>query len=180
MSDHAPTPPSSGPTPPATEGGKPAGGDGGGNEPPISINAQYLKDLSFEAPAVPGVFAMMQRTEPAIEVNIDVEARNMQGPLYEVMLRFRARCKVGETVAFIVELDYGGLFTVRAPDEHLQPILLIECPRILFPFARYILADATRDGGFPPLLVGPVDFVGMFHQRMARAQAAAKAPQGKA
>ena len=142
------------------------------SEPPITINGQYIKDLSFEAPTAPGIFGLMQEHEPTINVNIDVNAQSMQDELFEVVLHVKADCKVGETVAFIIELIYGGLFTLKVPPEHLQPILLVECPRLLFPYVRYIVSDATRDGGFPPLLLGPVDFVAMYQKQLQQQQAA--------
>lgn len=141
--------------------------------PPISIAAQYTKDLSFEAPGTPGVFEKMQNCQPAITVNIDVSVQSLQEKTYEVQIRAKADCKADDTVAFILELTYAGLFIINVPDEHLQPVLLVECPRLLFPFARNILADTTRDGGFPPLMLGPVDFMAMFQQQLQKQQAQA-------
>lgn len=146
------------------------------SEPPITINGQYIKDLSFEAPTTPGIFGLMQEQEPKINVNIDVNAQPFQEEVFEVVLHVKADCKVGETTAFIVELSYGGLFTLKVPPEHLQPILLVECPRLLFPYVRYIISDATRDGGFPPLLLGPVDFVAMFQNQLQQQAANASEP----
>jgi len=158
------------------------GGNGGDGQPhaapPVSINAQYIKDLSFEAPATPGIFAEMQANPPDVTINVDVNAHPLEDGTFEVQLHVRSECKVGNTRAFIVELVYGGLFTLNVPPEHLQPMLLIECPRLLFPFARNIVADATRDAGFPPLMVAPVDFVAMFqaHQAQAAAHKNAEGP----
>ena len=134
--------------------------------PMLTVNAQYIKDLSFEAPATPHILAQMQQTPPDININIDVGAKNLQDGLFEVALEINAECKVGETVAFIVELVYGGVFTLNIPEEHIQPVLLIECPRLLFPFARNILAGVTRDGGFPPLMLGLVDFATMYQNSL--------------
>ncbi|MBL6957416.1 MAG: protein-export chaperone SecB [Rhodospirillales bacterium] len=136
--------------------------------PPLLINAQYIKDLSFEAPASPGVYTEMQSTQPDISVNIDVNATPLEDNFFEVVLNVSSSCQVGETTAFILELSYGGLFTLNVPPEHLQPMLLIECPRMLFPFARNIVSDTTRDGGFPPVLLNPVDFVGMYQNQLAQ------------
>jgi len=148
--------------------------------PPISINAQYIKDLSFEAPATPGIFAQMQAQEPEVSININVNAQPLQDDVFEVQLHIRGECSIGETTAFVVELVYGGVFTLSVPDEHVQAVLLVECPRLLFPFARNIVADASRDGGFPPLMLAPVDFVAMFQQQQVAAQveAAAGAKKG--
>lgn len=149
--------------------------------PPFSVNAQYTKDLSFEVPAAPNVFGMMQSQPPDISINIDVRAQSLQQNAYEVTLNVHARCKVGETVAFILELAYAGLFTVNVPKEQMGPMLLIECPRMLFPFARNIIADVSRDGGFPPLMLGPVDFAAMYRNQLARARTEAQAtPAGAA
>lgn len=142
----------------------------GGGEPQLmlSVNSQFIKDLSFEAPSGAKAFIAMQKSQPTIGVNIDVQATTFQDPpnTYEVTIHVKAECKIGETVGFIVELVYAGLFTVNVPKEHLQPVLLIECPRLLFPFARSILANITRDGGFPPLMLGLVDFAGLYQARM--------------
>lgn len=153
------------------ENQEPKAEEGAAAVPPIQINAQYIKDLSFEAPATPGIFGKMQSESPDVTINVDVNAHPVQENLYEVQLHIRGTCAVGEETAFISELVYGGLFTINVPEEHLQPMLLIECPRLLFPFARNIVADTTRDGGFPPLMLAPVDFVAMFQQQAAAAGA---------
>ncbi|MBT3358022.1 MAG: protein-export chaperone SecB [Rhodospirillales bacterium] len=145
--------------------------------PTLAVVAQYVKDLSFEVPGAPAVYAAQQDSQPDITVNIDVKADPVEGDMYEVVLTIHAQCDVKETAAFVCELSYGGLFTVTGPQETLQPILLIECPRLLFPFARNIVADATRDGGFPPLMLAPVDFVGMFQNQLAQQAAAAQAEE---
>lgn len=153
---------------------KPATEDAATAAPPIQINAQYIKDLSFEAPSTPGIFSKMQQEAPDVTINVDVNAHPLQGNLFEVQLHIRANCDVGKENAFISELVYGGLFTLNVPQEHLQPMLLIECPRLLFPFARNIVADTTRDGGFPPLMMAPVDFVAMYQNQAAGAEKAAE------
>mgnify|MGYP006185886835 CR=1 FL=1 len=135
--------------------------------PPIQINAQYIKDLSFEAPTTPGILSSMQQEAPDVNINVNVNAHNIQDVLFEVQIHIRASCNVGDETAFITELVYGGLFKINVPSEHLQAILLIECPRLLFPFARNIIADTTRDGGFPPLMIAPVDFVAMFQKQVS-------------
>lgn len=167
----------------ASDEPKPATGGAAGPAPaeaPITLHAQYTKDLSFEAPGAPRIFALLQQKPPEIAVAIDVRAINLQPDIYEVVLRIKAECKSGETVGFILELVYGGAFTLKVPAESLEPILLIECPRLLFPFARYIVADASRDGGFPPLLLAPVDFVAMYRDRkMAQAAQAGPATQAE-
>lgn len=143
--------------------------------PPLVVTAQYIKDLSFEAPAAPEVIQRMQTTRPDITINIDVQAVPLKDTAYEVVLNMRAECKVEQKVAFIMELVYAGSFNIRVPREHLQAVLLVECPRLLFPFARGILANLSREGGFPPVLLGPVDFVAMYQKQM---EVAAKAGGG--
>ncbi|MGB0681314.1 MAG: protein-export chaperone SecB [Magnetovibrionaceae bacterium] len=137
-------------------------------EQPLVVNAQYIKDLSFEAPTTPTIFAMMQQEKPDIQVNIDCRAEPLQDRVFEVVLEIKGECTVGESTAFVAEISYAGVFTVNVPDEHRQPVLLIECPRLIFPFARAVLADVTRDGGFPPLMLGPVDFVAMYRNTLER------------
>ena len=135
-------------------------------EQPLIINAQYTKDLSFEAPSAPGIFAELQGKQPDINLNINVSANPVQDKVVEVIFEAHAECKLGDKVVYILELEYAGVFTLNVPDEHLQPIMLIECPRLLFPFARNILADVTRDGGYPPLMLGPLDFAGMYQAKL--------------
>lgn len=133
---------------------------------PIIINAQYTKDLSFEAPSAPGIFAELQGKQPNVSLNINVSANPVQDKVVEVILEAQAECKIADKVVYILELEYAGVFTLNVPDEHVQPIMLIECPRLLFPFARNILADVTRDGGYPPLMLGPLDFAGMYQAKL--------------
>ena len=156
------------PSPDAAAGARQAG--------PIVINAQYVKDASLEVPHAPRVFALMQKASPDISVNIDVRAQPIQENAFEVAFHVHAKCSVAETVAFIVEVVYAGLFTVNVTRELLEPTLLIECPRLLFPFARNIVADLTRDGGFPPLMLGPVDFTAMYQNQLQKRAASATAP----
>lgn len=144
-------------------------GAGNPEQQPLTINAQYTKDLSFEVPGAPMVFAAMQNAQPDININIEVNARPIQDQMYEVEIAANASCDIDGDTGFILEFIYAGLFTVNVPEEHLQAILLIECPRLLFPFARNIIADVTRDGGFPPVMLGQVDFVGMYQRQLEAA-----------
>lgn len=140
---------------------------------PVIINGQYIKDFSFEAPHAPGIFSEIT-APPEVLINIDVKAAHLRDTLYESSLIFHIEGKVGTKTGFIVELTYCGIASINVPSEHLQPVLLIEVPRLLFPFARAIIADMTRDSGFPPLLIAPVDFVSLYRQRMEELAAAAK------
>lgn len=144
----------------------PNNGSGENAVPPITINGQYIKDLSFEVPGAPAIYGELARSQPEIPISIDIRAAKLQDNVFEVVLLMNVQATISGKPAFIVELAYGGVFTLNVPDEHLQPMLLIECPRMLFPFARNIVADVTRDGGFPPLMLQPVDFVALYRQRM--------------
>jgi len=150
----------------------PGGGNGGPAaeqvQPPITVNAQYLKDFSFENPNAPQ--SLGQTTPPAIEVGVNVGTRNLAPNVFEVTLALNGTAKRGDQTVFIAELSYDGVFTLQGiPDEHVRPVLLIECPRLLFPFARNILADCTREGGFPPLMLHPVDFVDLYRRQVEAA-----------
>lgn len=152
-------------------GDRPMGGNGGGaaadeQRPPLVINAQYVKDLSFEVPGAPGIFTQLQQRPPEIAIKVDVQARPLEGDVYEVVLETRADCKSGEAVAFILELSYAGVFTLNVPPQDVRPVLLIECPRMLFPFARQILSSTTLNGGFLPLMLGPVDFAALYERHL--------------
>lgn len=139
---------------------------------PIVVLAQYVKDLSFENPNAPQSL-MAGQPQPQVSVGVDVKAEATgENNLFEVTLEIRAEAKQGDNVAFICELAYGGVFQLNGvPEEHVAPVVMIEGPRLLFPFARAIVADATREGGYPPLMLAPFDFVDMFRRKAAAAQA---------
>ncbi len=135
--------------------------------PPLTINGQYVKDLSFEVPGAPGIYAEMSGQNPNIPIAINIDVVNLQEKTFEVTLNIRIDARLSdERPVFLVEVAYAGIFTLNVPEEHVQPMLLIECPRMIFPFARAIVADMTKDGGFPPLLIQPIDFVQMYRVRM--------------
>jgi len=132
--------------------------------PHVQVHAQYVKDLSFENPDAPKSLTN-QTKPPNIEVSVDVGARNLTASQFEVELRITADASNGDAKAFVVEVLYAGVFTLQnVAQERLKQVCLIECPRLLFPFARRIVADATRDGGFPPLLLEPIDFASLYLQ----------------
>ena len=137
---------------------------------PLMINGQYTKDLSFEAPNAPDVFPLLQNEIPSIEVNIDVEANPKGENIYEVALKVRAEAQIQEQLVYLCEVIYAGLFTVNVAKEQIGPVLLIECPLIIFPFLRRIVADLTGDGGFAPLMLAPIDFASLYQQRMLASQ----------
>jgi len=139
--------------------------------PSLNVLGQYVKDFSFENPGAPGSLAP-QQVQPQISINVNVGAQPLSQTEFDVDLRLEARAEAGESVLFNVELVYSGLFRIQnVPEEHLHPFVMIECPRLLFPFARQILADATRNGGFPPLMLDPIDFVALYQQNAAAAAA---------
>ena len=159
--------------------GTPGSGQGGGQVPGIAINIQYVKDLSFEIPGAPDIYLQI-RQPPQMQVNLDVNARRLAAEnAYEVVLSIRAEAKAEEKVAFIIELDYAAVFTLTAiPQEMLEPVLLVEAPRLIFPFARSIIAGVTRESGFPAVLLQPIDFLALWQSR--RGQAAAPPPAANA
>ena len=133
---------------------------------PLVLNLQYTKDLSFEVPGAPAIFSTL-REQPRVDLQLDVQARPLQegGNVYEVSLQIRADAQAQSETCFIAELVYCGIFTISVEPEVLEPVLLVECPRLLFPFARNILAEVTRDGGFPPVMLAPIDFVALWQSR---------------
>ncbi|MEF0940547.1 protein-export chaperone SecB [Rhizobium sp. BR 362] len=146
----------------------------GAASPSLSILAQYTKDLSFENPGAPRSLQARENA-PDININVNVNANPLSESDFDVVLTLNAEAKDGERVLFHTELIYGGVFRVTGfPQEHMLPLLFIECPRLLFPFARQIIADVTRNGGFPPLMIDPIDFAQMFTQRVAEEQARAQ------
>lgn len=137
--------------------------------PPLSITLQYVKDLSFENPRAPQSFSSLN-PPPEIAVEINVEAHGVQPNVFELVLHTRARATRGEDVFFVVELAYAGICVVgNVPQQHVRPLVTIEGPRLLFPFARAIISDCVRDGGFPPLLINPIDFARLYQQNVEQA-----------
>lgn len=150
----------------------PDGGDtseGGSEGPRVQVIGQYVKDLSFENPGAP----MTLTARPQIDLGVDLQARRLDPDRYEVELRLRVSAKAEDRPVFLLELVYGGLFLIQnAPEEMLQPVLLIDGPHLLFPFARRIVADVIRDGGMPPLMIEPIDFATLYRAKTAQAQPA--------
>ena len=139
--------------------------------PSFVVLAQYLKDLSFENPRAPAVFQNAQ--SPQMEVAVDVNARTLGANQYEVELSVSAKAKQGDEAVFIVEASYAGAFEIKnIAAEQLEGVMLVECPRLLFPFMRKIIADATQNGNFPPLMLEPIDFMSIFLANKQRQQQA--------
>lgn len=138
--------------------------------PALAIAGQYIKDLSFEVPGAPQIFSEMKKA-PEIPINVDVQARHLGGNHFEVTTHFDIKATVDGKPGFVLELAYGAVVQCNAPQEHIQPMLLIEAPRLMFPFARNLISEVTRDGGFPPLMLQPIDFVQLYRERLAAAKA---------
>jgi len=138
----------------------------------LSVLGQYIKDFSFENPNAPRSLAPSQ-TQPAINIQINVGVQQLAETDYEITLVLEGKAESSGMVLFAFDLTFAGVFRVQnVPQETLQPLIMIECPRLLFPFAREIVATAVRNGGFPPLLLDPVDFVALYQQRAAQMQSA--------
>jgi preprotein translocase subunit SecB len=151
-------------------------------QPPLTINTQYVKDHSFENPNAPAIYGTLRSEKPDISLSVEVTPKQLQDQVYEVVLGLRASAKIGETTAFLVELDYAAVISL-SPDlseQQREQLVMIEVPRHLFPFARAILADDTRDGGFPPLMMSPIDFGQLYlsRQKAAAGQADSEKAQG--
>jgi preprotein translocase subunit SecB len=141
--------------------------------PQMFVNVQYIKDLSFENPRAPQSL-IQPATQPDVAINVDVKARNLNPGSYEVVLTINVNANAQGEPVFLVELAYGAVVTVvNAHESMIAGLVLVETPRIIFPFARAIVANATRDGGFPPLLINPIDFAELLRQQQSLGQAAA-------
>jgi len=144
-------------------------------QPNLQIVAQYIKDMSFENPGAPGGFT----GNPELDMGVDLQARPVAQDHYEVVLHLRIKATGEGRALFMMELAYGALVRLtNIPEDVVQRILLIQPPHLMFPFARRIIADTVRDGGLPPLVIEPIDFVGLYQNKMA--QAAAQPPAGAA
>jgi len=147
--------------------------------PAAGLISQYVKDFSFENPNAPAIYQNPQG--PAIDVQFNIASSQVAEEVFEIVLRIEVKAETEGKVAFLVDLSYAGLFGLRnIPEEHIQPFLLGEAPRLLFPFARRVLADAVRDGGFPPLLLEPIDFTALYMQQAEAQQAGAAGVAGSA
>jgi preprotein translocase subunit SecB len=142
------------------------GGPGDAKTPSLNVLGQYVKDFSFENPNAPKSL-MPPAQPPAINIQINVNAKPLSQTDFEVELVIEGKAEQDKSVLFRFELVYAGIFRVQnVPQENVHPLVLIECPRLLFPFARQIISGAVRNGGFPPLLIDPVDFAALYRQRV--------------
>lgn len=153
--------------------------NGADTAPAVGMISQYVKDLSFENPNAPAIY--QSQTPPEIDVQFNIGSGQVADDVHEVTLKIDVKADSAGQTAFIVDLSFAGLFGFRnIPPEHVQPFLLGEAPRLLFPFARRVLADAVRDGGFPPLLLEPIDFAQLYMQQQQAQQAGAESAAGTA
>ncbi|MDE2029319.1 MAG: protein-export chaperone SecB [Alphaproteobacteria bacterium] len=129
----------------------------------IGLGAQYIKDFSFENPNAPQIFAELQ-TQPQMSIDVDVMSRALGDGAFESVLRLKVAAKIGEKTAFIAELAYAGMFGLpqQLPEDQLKLFLLVEAPRLLFPFARAVISNAVREAGFPNIIIQPVDFLSLY------------------
>ncbi len=157
---------------PETEGSGASESGPAADQFPITVNAQYVKDFSFEAPGLPKALSELTQP-PGVDVKVDIKVRRMEDPTWDVELHIGGVAKNRSTdeVIFVVELVYSGLFTLNAVPEHaVRPVLLIECPRLLFPFARGLIATVTREAGVPPMLISPVDFHDLYRRHIEQSR----------
>ena len=153
------------------------GGPASDSPPQLNVLTQYIKDLSFENPNAPRSMSGSPQQQPSINIQINVNAKPLQEADIEVELKIEGKADVAGSILFGFDLTYAGVFRIQnVPQENMHPLVMIECPRLLFPFAREIVASAVRDGGFPPLLIDPIDFVGLYRQKMAELQGQPAAP----
>jgi preprotein translocase subunit SecB len=140
--------------------------DGADINPQAGVLAQYVKDLSFENPNAPRSLQQTGQAAPQMQVNVNVQGRKIADDVYEVDLKIEVTAKQNAETAFVVDLLYSGLFGLRnIPEEALEPFMVVTAPTLLFPFARRVIADTTRDGGFMPLMLEPIDFGALYLQR---------------
>jgi len=148
-------------------------------QPRLQILTQYIRDVSFENIAVQK--GLVSEGKPEVRVGVNLDAQKRGDDRYEVALKVKVDSKLPEGPVFILELDYAGLFVVQnVPDEQLHPLLMIECPRLIFPYVRRVVGDLTRDGGYPPLNLEMIDFLSLYRAEIARRQGQAAAPAAQA
>ncbi len=151
--------------------------------PPLQFLGQYIKDLSFEAPLAPDIFNILRETPPDMGITIDANARQIEGPLFEVVVTVNLDAKAGEKTAFIMELTYAAVVEVNTqvvPQEYAHSLLLIEVPRHLFPFVRQIVSHTTGAGGFPPVMVQMIDFADLYRKKFGTPGQMPEAPPAPA
>jgi len=156
-------------------GGEAEAAESGNKGPRVSVLGQYIKDLSFENPNAPKSF-QEPGENPNLQLNFNVGANKLSDDSYEVTLHFEGEAKSDASGIYQLDLVYAGVFRVQnLPQERLRPFLLIDCPAMLFPFVRRLIADLTREGGYPPLLIDPIDFAALYRRNAAQQNTEAEA-----
>ena len=152
------------------------GGGAAPEQPQMTIHSQYVRDFSFESPNAPAVLGDLKES-PEIHISLDSSARRFKDRLFEIVLKLKVTGTMASKTGFIAELEYGGLVSIAetVPEDRFEQMLMVDAPTQLFPFARQIIAEATRNGGFPPLLVNPIDFNVLLQQKKAQKAEEAKA-----
>ncbi len=162
------------------EGVPATAGEEENTSPMLNIVTQYVKDLSFENPNAPTSLHPNMGV-PEVEIGVNVQAEQNGEGVYNIQIQLNAKATHGDQTAFLVELIYGGLFNIKNfPQDAMEPLCMVECPRLLFPFARRVVADATRDGGYSPLLLDPIDFAGLYQRHKAQQAANVSTETGNA
>ena len=139
--------------------------------PPIVIQNQYIKDLSMEIPHAPEIFKKMQGQNPQVNVEVNVEAKKLpEDHVFNAVLNIAINGDIENEKAFILELSYAAVVSLNVPEEHLEPVLMVEIPHMLYPFARQIIAQTMSNAGLPPLLLNPIDFMAMYQAKKAKKQ----------
>lgn len=141
-------------------------------QPAITLLSQYIKDLSMEIPHAPQIFKKMQGVQPKIGVEVNIEAGKLEEEgIFNVLLNVNVNGDVEDEKAFILELSYGAVVALNIPQEHFEPVLMVEIPHMIFPYVRQIVSTTMANAGLPPLMLNPIDFAGMYQARKAQGEA---------
>lgn len=138
-------------------------------QPPIIFNNQYIKDLSLEIPHAPQIFKEIKE-QPKLALDINIQSKPLEDSVYNVLLNISLNADVKDKKLFILELSYGAVVTLNMPKEHTEPVLGIEIPRLMFPFARNVVSQCLNEGGLPPILLNPIDFAALYAARQSKGQ----------
>ena len=139
-------------------------------KPAIMINSQYIKDLSMEIPHAPHIFNKMNENGPKIDIEVNIETQELEENIYNVLMNLTMNGNIKDEKAFILELSYGAVVSLNIPEEHREPVLMIEIPHIMYPFVRQIVANTLTNAGLPALLLNPIDFMAMYNAKKAKEQ----------
>lgn len=139
-------------------------------QPPIMVNSQYIKDLSMEIPHAPHIFKKLNEGAPKIDIEVNIETQKLEENIYNVLMNVTLNGEAKDEKAFILELSYGAVVSLSVPQEHHEPVLMIEIPHMLYPFVRQIIANTLTNAGLPPLMLNPIDFMAMYNAQKAKEQ----------